>query len=296
MKNSFSENLLGELNTRLDSLSDGDQISVALLKARTSVITEALKTLSDFYVPKIAEDPLIEIDYYKGAYPMFKSLIIYHTELHYFMTGIPESGLKVKKKYYLSKLRSIAAFFEQNSMHYDYFRLDGGLLDRVFYSKGDMKNILQPFVLSYEPILAPPMGELVSWFMAYERLRNGILAMLHELSGPAGISATVVDAGGNLHREFKWTGGDIHLIELVHGIFLTGQVNNGEIGIVELFQVVGKFFGVNLRVPKRGFDDLKARKTMSRTAFLDMMRAALLKKMDDDDAYDHERARRRNGF
>ncbi|SDH45798.1 RteC protein [Pedobacter terrae] len=139
-------------------------------------------------------------------------------------------------------------------------------------------------------------AELVSSFLAQERLRNEILALLHALSGRGALSSTVVDPLGGLQREFKWTGEDIHLIELVNGIHLTGQVNSGSIGIVELFKVVGTFFGVNHRVSKRGFDDLKARKTISRTAFLDIMRLAVLKKMDDDDAFDPGKAARRNGF
>ena len=170
------------------------------------------------------------------------------------------------------------------------------MLDGIFYTRKDPGNILQPLVSGYDPFLGSPMSELVSWFMAYERLRNEILAQLHELSGKLPVSHTSVNASGGLQHEIKWTGGDIHLIELVHGIHLTGQVNNGEIGIVELFRVVGQFFGVNLRVPKRGFDDLKARKTMSRTSFMDMMRAAIVKKMDDDDAFDPGKVRRRNGF
>ncbi|NII83136.1 RteC domain-containing protein [Pedobacter sp. SG908] len=296
MYNKFSEKLLGELHARLESLSLVELSPVPLLKAQVSAVADALKDLTDFLAAHPPLDKQEEIGYYKFTYPRFKSLIVYYTEYHYLLVGVPESGLKAKKKYYLSRLSAIAAFFEQHTLHYDYFRLDGGMLDELFYSAVDAGNVLQPIVLGYGPFLGTAMSELVSWFMALERLRNDILRLLHGLSGPGPMSATVVDPTGTLQREFKWTGEDIHLIELVHGIHLTGQVNNGSIGIVELFKVVGTFFGVNLRVPKRGFDDLKARKTMSKTAFLDMMRSAVLKKMDEDDAYDPEKARRRNGF
>ncbi|SER90123.1 RteC domain-containing protein [Pedobacter rhizosphaerae] len=292
----FSEKLLAELDIRLESLAVQEFSDVARLKARTALIADAIGVLSDFVSEHPSEDSLEEILYYKTIYPRFKSLIVFETAYQYFLVDVPDSGLKAKKKYCLLKLREIARFFEQNSMHYDYFRLDGEMLDELFYTRNDAGNVLQPFVLAYEPFLGTPMAELVSSFVAFERLRNEILALLHALSGPASLSATVVDAAGSLQRQFKWTGEDIHLIELAHGIHLTGQVNNGAIGIVELFKIVGEFFGVNLRVPKRGFDDLKARKTMSKTAFLDMMKAAMLKKMEDDDAYDPEKLRRRNGF
>jgi len=292
----FSEKLLAELDIRLQSLTVQEFSDVALLKARTALVSDAIGMLADFISAHPGEDISQEILYYKSIYPRFKSMLVYDTEYYHFLQGVPNSGLKAKKKYYLAKLREIAHFFEQNSMHYDYFRLDGEMLDELFYTRQDAVNVLQPFVLAYEPFFGTPMAELVSSFTAFERLRNDILALLHGLSGPAALSATVVDATGSLQRQFKWTGEDIHLIELVHGIHLTGQVNNGAIGIVELFKVVGDFFGVNLRVPKRGFDDLKARKTMSKTAFLDMMKLAMLKKMEDDDAFDPEKVRRRNSF
>ena len=284
------------LLSRLDAIEVDGGADVAALRARTVLISAALQELSGFALEHPFELPADEVFYYKSIYPGFKSLLVYYTEYHHFVSGVPVSGVKAKKKYYLLRLREIADFLCRNSMHYDYFRLDGCLLDEVFYRIGDAGNVLQPFVLSYEPFLGTNMSELVSFFLAFERLRNEILALLHGLSGPAVLSGTVVDASGGLQREFKWTGEDIHLIELVHGIHLTGQVNNGTIGIVELFKVVGNFFGVNLRVPKRGFDDLKARKTMSKTAFLDSMRMAVLKKMDEDDAYDPDKVRRRNGF
>lgn len=43
--------------------------------------------------------------------------------------------------------------------------------------------MLQPLVLGYEPFLGTAMAELVSSFLAKERLRNEILALLHALSG-----------------------------------------------------------------------------------------------------------------
>lgn len=296
MYNKFSENLMDQLCPLLESFVLKESKPEALVRAQTAAIADALKTLSDFVLENPFVDSLSEINYYKVIYPKFKSLLVYYTECHSFLSAIPDLGIKAKKRYFLARLQAIAGFFEQNSMHYDYFRLDGEMMDELFYTRQDDVNVLQPFVLAYEPFFGTPMAELVSSFAALERLRNEILALLHGLSGPAALSATVVDATGSLQREFKWTGEDIHLIELVHGIHLTGQVNNGAIGIVELFKVVGDFFGVNLRVPKRGFDDLKARKTMSKTAFLDMMKLAMLKKMEDDDAFDPEKVRRRNGF
>ncbi|WP_288879766.1 RteC domain-containing protein [Pedobacter panaciterrae] len=86
-------------------------------------------------------------------------------------------------------------------------------------------------------------------------------------------------------KPIQWTGEVIHLIELAYGIHLKEQVNNGSIGIVDFFKNLGDFFGVNLGIPKKGFDNIKARKLLRKTEFTEQIREALLKKMDEKDEW-----------
>ncbi len=140
-------------------------------------------------------------------------------------------------------------------------------------------------------------------FIAYESLQKELLSSLNKRKQGQSLSGSTVDAQGNLQRRFQWTGETVNLIEVAHGIYLNGQVNEGELGINEFFFFFFFFFfflkvwanslGFNLGVPKSGFDDLKARKRLSKTHFTDRMRAALLKKMEDEDAYDPHKANNR---
>jgi len=116
---------------------------------------------------------------------------------------------------------------------------------------------------------------LFARFIAYEQLFRYVLHLIEGKQTP-----------------FQWTGPVIHLIEIAHGIHLNEQVNNGEAGIVEFFDGLGQFFGVDLGVPKKGFEAIHARKKMSKTHFTDRMRDKLTERMDEEDDLVREKARK----
>ncbi|WP_410479160.1 RteC domain-containing protein [Pedobacter miscanthi] len=51
---------------------------------------------------------------------------------------------------------------------------------------------------------------------------------------------------------------------------MSGQIENGKVGITEFFERMGRCFEIDLGIPKRGFDDLSTRKRLSRTHFLEL--------------------------
>jgi hypothetical protein len=210
-----------------------------------------------------------EVFYFKNLLPLFSSLQLHFRYVYKLRVKLPVGDKKRQRKYSQAVLARIMAFFSGNGFHYDYYNSGSAQLDGLFFtSSGDPEDVLQP-------VLADPfgdgtqMGRLVARFMALERFRNDLLGGLQGLEGVPLLSHREVDHSGKLISGLRWTGEAIHLIELAHGMHLTGQVNGGEMGIVEFFRQMGEVFKVNLMIPKRGFDDLKSRKTMSRTHFLD---------------------------
>lgn len=295
MIHEYGEKLFSQLDEAL-GLIDGAEQPMVVFRAQSKLVTGALRELEGYRLEHPFDGLPSEVFYFKELLPRFMSLQLYFRYVYKLRVGLPMGNKKLQRKYYQAGLARISAFFSGNNFHYDYFNSGLTQLDVLFFTlSSDHEDVLQP-------VLADPFGEgtlmgrLVSRFMALERFRNDLLAGLHGLEGTPVLSHRGVDAAGELVSGLRWTGEVIHLIELAHGVFLTGQVNSGEIGVVEFFRRLGEFFGVNLRVPKRGFDDLKSRKTMSRTFFLDRMRQELLRKMDEDDAYDPGKQLRKNGF
>lgn len=295
MVHEYGEELWLRLNDEL-LLIDESELPMVVFRSQSKLLSAALRELEAYRLGHPFDGLPAEIFYYKQLLPRFRSLQLYYRYVYKLRVGLPLGDKKQQRKYYQSGLSRITAFFSGNGFHYDYYNAGLTQLDELFFtSSGDPEDVLQP-------LLADPFGSgtrmsgLVARFMALERFRGDLLAGVNSLLGAPALSFREVDANGSLVSGLRWTGEVIHLIELAHGMYLTGQVNAGEIGIVDFFRQLGEIFKVNLRVPKRGFDDLKSRKTMSRTYFLDKMREELLRKMEQDDAYDPDKALRRHGY
>lgn len=284
MNDGMNENALRAftvLEEDLKILSQSKGHPTAILRDQESQVNSVL---GDLRILHPFDDPISEISFHKHMYSSFRSLLIYYQEKHLVLSALPPQSLGLLKRHYQSELQRMNRFFDAYAFHYKYFSLKGQELDVLFFTENaDSENVLLPIVPAHEPVGSTVTAELFARFMAYERLQTDLLSILYELEPKPILSDTTVDRFGKLRKPFKWTGETINLIEVAHAIHLNKQINQGDIGIVEFFEGLGEFFGVNLGVPKKGFDNMKSRKRLSRTQFLDVMRDSVIKKMDDED-------------
>ncbi|MCD8283075.1 MAG: RteC domain-containing protein, partial [Prevotella sp.] len=80
------------------------------------------------------------------------------------------------------------------------------------------------------------------------------------------------------------------LTELIYALQATGCINNGVVTIKELSAWLYSFFNVEAKDCYRFYVDIRRRKTVSKTVFIEKMRDALNDKLRKDD--EKERARR----
>jgi len=73
-------------------------------------------------------------------------------------------------------------------------------------------------------------------------------------------------------------------VEIIYGLYLVGTVKKGKATLTSLFELFEEMFEVQLGTPNRRWQSISRRKRISVTRFLDEMKAALLKKIDDDNA------------
>ncbi|NQX56811.1 RteC domain-containing protein [Pedobacter panaciterrae] len=287
--NPKAQQALQELKDQLKYIAQVGKNPASILQAQMKELRPVLAGLSNQYP---YQDQSGEINYHKYLYPAFKSLEIYWQE-YYGRNICKVAGTeKTLCKRCQQEIGFINAFFERHSFHYKYYCLEATELDSLFFTKafgsgGGIANdsVLIPVMPGQEGVSCTLTGELFARFIAYEQLRSELLERQYALSPKPGLSNTSVDSKGKLIKPMQWTGEVIHLIELAHGIHLKEQVNNGSIGIVDFFASLGDFFGVNLGIPKKGFDNIKARKRLRKTEFTDQIREALLKKMDEEDEW-----------
>lgn len=81
----------------------------------------------------------------------------------------------------------------------------------------------------------------------------------------------------------RWTGNAIDLVEMIYGIHEMGCINGGEIPLKQLAPALYSFFGVETKDCYRFYTDIKRRKTVSHTHFLEQMQARLNERIRRDE-------------
>ena len=268
MLKKFSEELYVQYTEELRAAWFSEKDGMKRLTACLAVVRRYLKLLRDYVMAYEFTDKAEEIWLFKYGKPMFYQWLIYYLDKHASESKKPVRGRKLILKYLSGQLDYYDRFISLHEFHYQYYKLDASELDYLYFIRGaEVQQVLVPEVPEVDPAFSTSMDYLFSKFRAYEQLKEYVVGEMNKLEQRPALSATTVDEQGKLHRGFRWTGEIINLIEVGHAIYLNSQVNEGEIGINEFFEALGEFFGVNLGVPKSGFDDLMARKRLSKNTF-----------------------------
>lgn len=80
----------------------------------------------------------------------------------------------------------------------------------------------------------------------------------------------------------NWTGNKTALTELIYALYSLGVFENGNVDIKLISKTFERTFNIDLGDFYHTFMELKSRK-INRTKFLDSLRDALIKKMDEQD-------------
>ncbi|RYE58660.1 MAG: hypothetical protein EOP48_03040 [Sphingobacteriales bacterium] len=223
-----------------------------------------------------------EVRFFKVLKPTLVSWRLFFGLLGKAAEDRPVGDMNLVAKFYAKKMEKIRAFFRKHRHMLRYYRSGEVGLDKLLFLRnnaaGTVSWVGRPS-LDADPRFSTGADLLLAKIIAYERLYGlyaGEMVRLEALKSSAGM------VNGTGISQIRWTGEAVNLIELAYGIYLQGQIDSS-VGIVEFFERLGGFFGVKLGVPKRGFEDIKRRKRLSKTHFIDKMRDSILAKIDEED-------------
>jgi hypothetical protein len=80
----------------------------------------------------------------------------------------------------------------------------------------------------------------------------------------------------------KWAGNKIDLIELIYALHASGSIK-GATGIKQVAEACEELFDVDLGNYYRKFIELRNRKLVERTHFLDTLKSSLIQRMEEAD-------------
>lgn len=214
-----------------------------------------------------------EIQFFKYEKPAIVAEHIYAQELYAIESNTPVGEQSLADVYYFQELNYIRRVFDQNRFLYQYFQLDGTEFDEIYFCRGNRRpEINLPAAVDADPEFSTPGDFVFARFIAFERLQNHVSDLLYAKKD------STYDKGGDFVR---WTGDVINLVELIYGLYLTGQINHGNASMNELVRWAEQQFGVKIGVIQRKFAEIQGRKRISATKFIDKMKDGLLQKIDD---------------
>ncbi len=220
-----------------------------------------------------------EIQFFKYDKPAFYSEYIYALEVFTIESNKPQADETVVRNYYEQELRFIKRFFDQYRFLYQYYLLDGIELDALYFTSGNKNtDIFLPEAPEPDSGFSSPGDFIFAKFQALERLQDHLINLLYPVTIGGKSCAT---SFGKL----KWTGDKINLIELAYGIYNTAQVNDGEVNIVDIISWLESSFQVRLSRYFQMFSEIKNRKSVSKTRYLDHMSKMISRYIEQGDAF-----------
>ena len=173
--------------------------------------------------------------------------------------------------------------FNQSQFTYQYFLQGETALDEDYFLRKNFNpNHPGLTALFTENKTATNQGYQFAKFRAGEMLQDFLINRIRLLyKTPDNVLLAELLTG----TKRRWTGEKINLIELAYGIFYTGQMNDGKAEINDIVSWLEESLQVDLGRAYRKFVDIRRRKTLSYTKYLDEMRNAIHLKIDENDRY-----------
>lgn len=217
-----------------------------------------------------------EIDFFKNIKTIPLSKLIYFKELGNIEYNLPKVMGSEQKKFIKLQLTRLHYFFSSNIDFGQYIELRYTHLDQYYFTRASKEHPL--FINSSTIYLDDsnfhtPKDTLLAQFKAYGELVIYLKNRLAKLSD---------SRIPNQKHILKWTGNKIELIELIYAIKASGSVKENT-SIREIAIACEELFDVDLGNYYRKFIELRNRKIVERTRYIDKLKSNLLNRMDKAD-------------
>lgn len=285
-----TEKLYSGMLRQLDKINGSIKESVQNLTASLSCVALVMNQLKHGVKASPFSDDQQEITFFKYTKPRFYCWYIYIVELHNILCGVPVGTDQMIRDYYMDELGIVNRCFRIYSFNYQYYLSDETAKDEEFF----LCRNKAPFPAGQE-LMAADVGFstnndfMFSKFRAYEMLRDFIIRRLRLLyRNPDNTFINELLANKNRW----WSGDKVELIEIAYGIYYTQRINGGKAEIGDVVQWLEDSLNIDLAQAYRMFLDIRRRKTVSYTKYLDEMREAIHRHIEESVKHRPEKKKR----
>jgi len=273
------EVILDELNAKLHA---AEQLKNPLDRVNevVSILHETCISMREYIKSSGFNNHLEEIEFFKTVRPVVLSRLIEEGIEYNLMLNKPITTVELQIQYLEEQLISFQGFFRINSFHYQYYKNKLNDRDEQYFlrSAGPLDVPLTD-IPENDSDFTTPMSGMFSKFIAYEHVQRFILHQITLIKQPElDFPADNFDPAADL----RWTGDAVNMIELVYGIYLTGQLNNGNVSLNQVVRWMEKNLKVTIGNIQSRFAEISSRKRVGPTKYIDQIKQAILKKLEDD--------------
>jgi hypothetical protein len=240
----------------------------------------ALNELKTFTLNYTFKDEDEEILFFKEIKPRILSQLIYHVKINNIDSKRPIGSFDIQQNYFIHELEKLTLFFNSHLEFYRYYRMTSTFLDDKFFVRGreDLHLHLDNLMIYIDPDFSTSQDYMVAKIMANDRLEVFLKTELETLS----TKANNPNWGriGDSVQNIQWTDSKTSLVELIYALHAAGVLNNGHCEIRELSAFFEQIFNVRFTDVYHTYIEIKIRSTP--TKFLDSLKTALLRKMEED--------------
>lgn len=274
----FVYELKKDLDTELYQINI-DEAEI-LRKAERSVccINEILKKVKGYVRSHKFASNDDEISFFKEIKPSIYSKLIYFIKIFNIESKRPTGSDKSQKRYIVNELNKVEQYFTENLEFYQYFRNSMTYLDDKYFLRGklNIRLYVNTFIYGADPDFSTSHDYKVAKIMSNDLLCVYLKTELAALDRKEYNRQPHI-----MKSKYTWTDSKIALVELIYALQASGSINCGMVEIKEIAKFFETFFGIELGDYYRTYLEIKNRQNPPK--FLDSMRAALMKKIEEQD-------------
>ncbi|MDV3709458.1 tetracycline regulation of excision, RteC [Elizabethkingia anophelis] len=269
----FYYDTVHKLESKIYELEIEANCPIQRIEAVIKLIIKCLSEVKEYVLKKGFRNVDEEIHFFKYQKPVIVSKLIYYNAIYKIETKKPY-GVKPMKKYLNDELGKLKRHLDNNLEFYKYYRTNNSFIDDKLFVRGkyDIKLSLDTIYFDTDHRFSTSHDYKVAKIIANDLIQIYLEDQLHNNNQKKKSDSSPL----------KWTASKTALTELIYALHSQGVFENGNTDIKVIAKTFESIFNIDLRDFYHTFMELKARK-INRTKFLDSLRDALTKKMEEQD-------------
>lgn len=270
----FYKETLHKLETEIKELEMEADCSIQQVEAIIKLIIRCLANVKEYILDRGFKNADEEIHFFKYQKPIIVSKLIYYNAIYKIEAKKPYGNESATKEYIDNELAKLKRHFDNNLEFYRYYRTNSTYLDEKYFVRGkyDIKLSLDTYYFETDHNFTTSHDYKVAKIIANDLIQVYLEDQLNSNSQRKITHSSLLN----------WTGSKTALTELIYALHTQGVFDNGNADIKVIAKVFENIFNIDLGDFYHTFMELKSRK-INQTKFLDSLRDALVKKMEEQE-------------